>query len=358
MNAAVSDLGGGPGQLGTTMSQLQRLCKYDADEGVLRPFRHNDKTYITLNEDTPAEKNVLITNAPAFLSKQAWVDFDEAVVRVMRDELRVWGDLIAEGLVRRVPNALAKPILQYATRTDAGNATMSMDGLRKAETDRALTDLASIPLPITHGDLTFSYRDVLVSKNTQMPLDTDMIEQTTRKCAELVEQMTLGTASSYSYAGGTIYGLTNHPSRNTVTITAPTDAAWTPQLLFAEINAAIQTLADDNHRGPYGIYFSRPWVQYLNDDYSQVLKDGSTVNRLREVEDVKWIRKVDYLTGFQILVINLNSQVVRALDGFSFRTVQWEGHGGMELNFKIMGIMVPQVRVDASGNSGIVHLSA
>jgi hypothetical protein len=36
-------------------------------------------------------------------------------------------------------------------------------------------------------------------------------------------------------------------------------------------------------------------------------------------------------------------------------TVQWEEQGGLLLNFKIMAIMVPQLRADHNGNTGIVH---
>ena len=34
---------------------------------------------------------------------------------------------------------------------------------------------------------------------------------------------------------------------------------------------------------------------------------------------------------------------------------QWEGQGGMEVNFKVMAILVPQLRDDFNGNTGIVH---
>jgi hypothetical protein len=36
-------------------------------------------------------------------------------------------------------------------------------------------------------------------------------------------------------------------------------------------------------------------------------------------------------------------------------TLQWETHGGMMQNFKVMAIMVPQIRGDFNGNTGIVH---
>jgi hypothetical protein len=36
-------------------------------------------------------------------------------------------------------------------------------------------------------------------------------------------------------------------------------------------------------------------------------------------------------------------------------TVQWDEKGGMKKNFKIMAIIVPQLRADQNSNTGIVH---
>ena len=41
--------------------------------------------------------------------------------------------------------------------------------------------------------------------------------------------------------------------------------------------------------------------------------------------------------------------------GADITTVQWESHGGMQINFKVMAIMVPQLRADFTGQTGIVH---
>ena len=59
-----------------------------------------------------------------------------------------------------------------------------------------------------------------------------------------------------------------------------------------------------------------------------------------------------YLT---MLLVQMTSDVVRAVKGMQITTVQWESHGGMMLNFKVMCIMVPQIRADHNGNTGLVH---
>jgi hypothetical protein len=37
--------------------------------------------------------------------------------------------------------------------------------------------------------------------------------------------------------------------------------------------------------------------------------------------------------------------------------VQWDIHGGFQINFKAFTIQVPLIRADAQGRSGIVHMA-
>jgi len=54
-------------------------------------------------------------------------------------------------------------------------------------------------------------------------------------------------------------------------------------------------------------------------------------------------------------MVQMTSDVARAINGMPITTVQWESAGGMRLNFKVMAIQVPQIRSDYDGNSGICH---
>jgi len=53
--------------------------------------------------------------------------------------------------------------------------------------------------------------------------------------------------------------------------------------------------------------------------------------------------------------VQQTSDVIREVVGMDITTVQWEEEGGMRLNFKVMAILVPQLRADFNGNTGIVH---
>ena len=58
---------------------------------------------------------------------------------------------------------------------------------------------------------------------------------------------------------------------------------------------------------------------------------------------------------FMDILVQMTRDVVDLAVGFMPTALQWESHGGMVTNFKVMSIMVPQVRADYNGNSGINH---
>lgn len=333
------------------------LLKTNMDTGCLRPFEGDDeRTYVTICADTPQEQTLCV-NAPSTLRRDEYIRFDEAVQRVTRPRLRVIGDLTGQGLTYTIPNGMAYTVLQYQTQTDAGQAMISMDGIRRDERDRPAFDLANLPLPIISSGFSFSLRDLMVSRNRGAGLDTTMAEQCGRRVAETAEDLVLGTAGTFTYGGGTVYGLTNHPGRQTYVLTNPT-GAWTPDVLITELLDMFELLRNDNFFGPYGVIFSTAWARYLDEDYSAAYP-RTLRTRLQELPDITSIRTVDRLTGFQIIVYAQTTDVIRIVNGMGMTTVQWETEGGMEQHFKIMTIIVPQVRpVDPNGNSGIVHGTA
>jgi len=179
-----------------------------------------------------------------------------------------------------------------------------------------------------------------------------------RKVAETIEKMLIGTHGSYAYGGGTVYGYTNYPNRLTKTITAPTASGWTGDTLLTELLAMKQQLKNAYHFGPYRVYFGSGWDQYLGGDY-KTNTDKSLLQRLSEISDVSSMSSLDYLTGddylYDIIMVQQTSDVVREVIGMDITTMQWETQGGLMQNYKVMAIMVPQLRCDQNLNCGLLH---
>jgi hypothetical protein len=333
-----------------------RLIANDFDVGVLRPWVGDDGRYYisrTLNNKPRA----IVTNTPATLTKQAWVLLDQAVVRAVQLRLRAFADIRAAGLVFNLPNGMAHTVLQYQTVSDVTPATISMDPIRRSEADRPVLDLLNLPLPVVHKDFDFSAREIAVSRNGNVPLDTTMAELAGRKVAEEVEKLTVGNVgTAFAYAGGAVYGYTNFPNRATkVDMTVPTGANNVQVL--SDILAVRQLLINNRHFGPYGVYFNSQWAQILDTDFNPNKGDQTMRQRLLAVEGFQTVQVLDFLptTQWHTIIVEMSTETVRAVVGMEIQTVQWESLGGMQKNFKVMGILVPQLRPDVYGNSGIGH---
>lgn len=342
----------------------EMICADDFNPHHLRPWTGADgRSYITNHVYDKKQKKVvavpqLISNRPSLLRKDEWMQVDDIVEETARASPRIWGDLASAGLMKVIPNGMGITILQHQTSSYAGAATISMDGLRESERARPKYDIGGIPLPITHEDISFSSREIATSRRLGIGVDLDQVREATLNCIESVERLTLGTSSSYSYGGYTIYGLTNHPNRIAGTVTSPTNSGWTPRRHQDEINAMLQQTVDVNYRGPYGIYYSRSWGQYLNMDYSEAYAGSSLRTRVAQNDNVRFVRTLDFLSGYQVIVVMLDRKVIRGLNGLNLQTVQWMSHGGFQSNLKVFCIYVPQVRADANGNTGLVHAVA
>lgn len=337
----------------------QRLMACNYDPSCLRPYLADDGYTPLITANVNGEMRELVTNAPALLRKDEWILLDTAVIRVAKERLRAFADLRSRGLTYSVPNAMGTPVLQYQAMSDITPATISMDGLRQSEEDRPAFELRNLPLPIIHKDFSFTLREVAPTRQSgQGAIDTTTAELASRRVSEEVEKLLLGVSDSYTYGGGTVYGYTNLPQRITTTVTDPTDGGWTGATLIDDINAMIQSANDANYYGPWLLYFSRGWNRFFNEDYSTAKGDNTVRQRLQAIEDISLIRTLDYLTGYQVILVQATSDVIRAVLGMDVTTIQWETHGGMRLHFKVMCIQVPQLRYDYNDAAGIVHAVA
>lgn len=310
--------------------------------------------------------------SPAFnataLRKDEWIELDRVVVRAARSRLRAYSDLRAANSFGGF-NAMAKTLLEHETMSDPGEAVVDMDGLSEGRGDQPRWQLEGLPLPITHSDFYISRRKLAESRNSGTPLDTTMAEAAGRRVSEMIEKTTIGTVTGLTYGNATdygrtptVYGMTNFPARVTKTdVTTPTGS--NPDATVADVLALRSSLFDANFFGPYMLYHSTDWDQYLDDDYvtgtaAQGLAAPSSTlrQRLREIEGIQDVRRLDFLTStFTLILIQMTADVARAVNGMDVTTVQWESKGGMQINFKVMAIQVPQFRADYSGNCGIAH---
>lgn len=324
---------------------------------ALRPWVGKDqRSYIAHNQNGKMVA-VPTQNANATLRHEEWMLLDQAVIMAAQARLRVVADLRGAGLVLNIPNGMGKTVLETQNMSDITPAIISMDPARKSEGDRPEFDLTNLPLPIIHKDFFFNARQIATSRNFGPSIDVSVAELAARKVAEEAEKLVLGVSdnNNFTFGGGVVYGLTNFPSRLTKVITAPTNPSWTPQIFLSEVLAMRQQSVNAHHFGPWVMYVSPSWDAYLDEDYSDKKGDWSVRTRVKQVNGLTDIRTADFLPGFQVILVQQTSDVIREVIGMDITTLQWETNGGMTLNFKVMAMLVPQLRADFNGNTGIVH---
>ncbi len=334
-----------------------RLIECGGDIGALRPWIGKDgRQYCALMRNGKRVA-VPMQNTTTSLRQDDWKILDDAIIKVAKPRLKAVADLRSAGLTFNIPNGMAKTVLETETQSDINEASVSMDGMRENANDRPLFEITNLPLPIIHKDFNYSARNLLVSRNGGSPLDTTSAELAGVRVAEEAEKMLIGNstvADQYKYGGGTIYGYTDFPSALTKTITAPTASGWTGSTLLTEVLAMMAQARGAFHFGPYMLYTGTSWEQYLGEDF-KTASDKSLRNRILEIDGITDIRGLDFLSGFGLILVQMTSDVVREVVGMDITTVQWDSHGGMQKNFKVMAILVPQLRADQNGNTGIVY---
>ena len=402
------------GQASGPVASMIAGCRYDP--GLLRPYLDNHGVpCVTVNTGRQVYDNKLRRHVPVYqktriadlqarginspvfnatsLRKEEWVLLDQLVIRAARFRMRAWSDLAAANTFGGF-NGMSKLILEHETMSDFGEAVVDMDGLTEGRNDEPKFQLEGLPLPITHSDFWISARRLAVSRNGATPLDFTKAEAAGRRVAEMIEKVTIGVDTGVTYGGNStqvggygrtpsVYGYLNFPSRLTKTnLYKPTGVGrsgtgWVPADTLKDVLAMRDALYLNKFFGPFVLYHSNDWDAHLDNDY--ILTGGNVATqtlreRLRAIEGIADVRRLDFLTAaatsasdparitstnpWTLILVQMTPDVARAVNGMDITTVQWESVGGMRLNFKVMSIMVPQLRADYNGNTGISTANA
>jgi hypothetical protein len=310
-----------------------------------------------------------VTNATA-LRKDQWIMLDNVVLGAARARLRAWADLRAANTFGGF-DGMATPILEHEIMTDAGEALVDMEAMAEGRNFQPSFELIPLPLPITHADFWMSERFLAASRAKGQPQDTLRAEMAGRRVGELIEQTLIGSLDGVQYgptkdALSKVYGYTNHPDRITKTnLTA--SASATPAQLVDQVIAMRELAYAQNFYGPFMLYVSTGYDAKLDADYvvgtaAQGLASpsGTIRQRIMAIDGITGVRRLDYLSGDVMLLVQMTQDVVQAVNGLEITTVQWEGKGGLMKNFKVMAIQVPRIRSvyisgTATKKTGIVH---
>jgi hypothetical protein len=236
---------------------------------------------------------------------------------------------------------------------------VSMDPVRRGDSDKFDLDYDRIPLPIIHKDADFTFREIAISRTGGFAFDTTYLEHAGEEVAIEIERLAIGTSAfnGYSFGGNALWGLLNFPDRMTKTdMTVPdgTNGA----VVVAEIIEMREAARLNNQYGPWTLLVSPAWEAWLDSDYRPGTGDDRTLReRILAIKGINQIESMDYIDdgAYHMLLVNEKTTVIRLIIGFDIQTIQWSTQGGQLNHYKVMAMILPQLRADIDGRTGIVH---
>lgn len=345
-------------------------------KGGRSPIRQQARIKDLLN--APRMPGRLVDQVPlwalnaATLRPEQWAEIDRKVIKASRQPLVAYEDMRKASSYGGF-DAYGRMYLEYQAMSDPGEAVEDFDLMTQGRHDQPLFLNRATPLPCTHADFFFSDRFMQISGNDGYEsIDTLTGEAMSARVSERIEDVTIGTvtgatygtqtAGSHTHQGtSTVYGLTSFTYRSTKTnLTTPTGA--NPNATIVDIADMIQTLNDNAFYGPFTLYLSRPWNEFLVQPYAYT--NGSnwatapSMNLQQALEAIPNIDSVKVLprlsSGFQAILVDWK-KAGRAIDGRTPTVLQWDSMGGMRHNFKVWAIQVPQFLAEYSTNAAILH---
>jgi uncharacterized linocin/CFP29 family protein len=293
-------------------------------------------------------------HAQGILRKEEWIHFDNAVIPVARQRLVGIGDLMSRGLTMGIPGALGVTRVEWERISDMDPAVISMSGVVDGGNDRVVYDLEGIPLPIVHRDFFLNIRALEASRRSGTPLDTTQAQLAAKLVSEKVESILYAGANIVGSANQ-IYGLTNHPNRNTGSVTASWLTA-TGEQIVTDINLMIASAISDNMFGPFVLHIPIAVDNKLDNDF-KVNSDITIRERILKIPSILKILASANLTTSNVVLVQVTPDVIDVLDGIQPTVVMWDTMGGMQVNFKVMAIIVPRIKATYTNQSGLVHYS-
>ena len=295
--------------------------------------------------------NQLRTNGS--LRHEDYIKWDEKMVYTAKQRLHAVSDLVELGLVDSSYN-LGDIVSKYEKVSDMTAANVNMDGTTRGQRDRLTFTEAGVPIPIFRKDFRLNQRQILSSQSRPAgSLPTTSITIATRLVSDLMEDMVWNGVPSIVEDSTQIYGYTNHPNRNTHTISN----AWGggSEDPVGDVLAMIQKAVNDNFYGPYYLYISKDDMTFIEEDYSSAKGDRTYKQRLEAISEIAAV-KVGYgLADGEVVLVQMTEDVVDLAVAQEIVNFEQPQTDLMQHDFTVMSAMAIRVKSDQSGQCGIVH---
>lgn len=359
-----------------------KLMSTNFNVGALRPFidPKDMKSYVTINK-----KNHVLAANNATLLRDEWKNFDDVIIRAFQEDLTFVSSIMAKGLTYNLGNPLGTTVVIHQNMSNAMKAQMAMDANVQNQGDTPEFGEGGVPIPIISSGFNIDIRFLNASRQSQVPLDTTNSEFGARANAEWLENLTLfgkgditdlekrtldfsnttvTAALRYTYGSYKIDGVFSKDEA--VDYSLANDwlaAATTGKQIVADVIAMKQALTEQGYGGDAVLHLPSYLSSRLSEDY-KASEASSTITIMQRLEAIRGVTyefhdSIGRITPgagqyINMAMIAMRSDVIRMIDGFDSMLVQWDTQGGMNTNYRILTIKVPELRTRQAGDCGIV----
>jgi hypothetical protein len=294
------------------------------------------------------QANTLYTHAT--LLREQWLLIDNLWLRVADQYMGAVLDLTSRGLTLTIPS-VGIAASQYAAIGRMEPASTDMRASAAGNNQRLTVTPHLVPLPFAFEDYEFDITELEAVQRLGGTLDTAYAEEAQRSVAETFEQWLISGAPEFSVDGNTIYGYRTHPQR-----VIGSGATWTdPDNIYPTILAMYTALLTLNRPGPYGLYMNV--LQYGQLHAPEGIDNFSNV--LRRVQasfpEIVSIKPSFAMPAGEVVLVELQRRTVDVAVKMDPANVPWDIMGGLAQHVRVIGSIVPRLKVDGANQIGIVH---
>lgn len=312
------------------------------DTGEMRVNRRTGQAVIEL-------PNGLVVNS--LLRRDEWEEFDRAVVMAAGPRVAIVNRLRGLNLIHPL-GGLGTLVSQWNVTSQMSRAEVNMSGRTRTEADRVDFNLAGVPVPMIVKDFEINRRQLEASRRLGDGIDTTNAFEAGRVVGEEIASIVYNGAPGIVLNNNTLYGLTNHPNRNTVS-----GSDWgTISNILANVITMIAAAAADNYHGPFGLNVAQQ--QYI--EMLSTYTDGSgdtALDRVLRLPQIQFVEPADQLADGTAVLFQLTMNVLDYAEALDITLVEWVSGDGMVNHFKAMAAGAPRIKSDYATQSGIVHIT-
>jgi len=284
------------------------------------------------------------------LPKDVWGLWDREAVEVQRTTLRVFNDLSSSV---SMPMPIGKLVHHFQTVSDSGQVNVSLDGRSKGRTDQPVFAYHGTPLPIIDSPFSYGWRQVAAASTEGFQLDAAGRTNSMRKIAEKAESLMLNGDTDIVVGADPLYGLRNHPRRNTRTTAQALNGATGAQWL-ATITETLKLLHDDNFKSPATIYLNfDDWFYATSTEFTPGYPK-TIAQRVLELGGLREVIDADSINPGEVIAIVKDRSVLQVLNGMPMTTrAQFRANPEDDYNFVTMAAVALEIKFDANQNCGV-----